>query len=55
MLHNFRVTGFTVFELLRENQLGSKITPFPLPPTLGLNPENSAKLGSLIFSYVGLS
>ena len=55
MLQNSRVTGFTVFELLRENQLGSKITPSPLPPTLGLNPENPAKLGSLIFSYVGLS
>ena len=29
MLRNSRVTAFTVFELLRENQLGSKITPPP--------------------------
>ena len=29
MLRNSRVTGFTVLELLRENQLGSKITPPP--------------------------
>ena len=34
MLQNARVTAFTVFELLRENQLGDKITP--LPPRLGL-------------------
>ena len=27
MLQNSRVTAFTVFELLRENQLGGKITP----------------------------
>ena len=27
MLKNLRVTAFTVFELLRENQLGGKITP----------------------------
>ena len=32
MLQNSRVTAFTVLELLRENQLRSKITP-PLPPT----------------------
>ena len=31
MLQNSRVTAFTVFELLRENQLEGKITP--LPPT----------------------
>ena len=33
MLQNFRVTVFTIFELLRENQLvvGGKIT-FPPPP-----------------------
>ena len=38
MLPNSRVTAFTVFELLRENQLGGggKITP-PHPPRLGLN------------------
>ena len=30
MLQNSRVTAFIVFELLRENQLGGKITP---PPT----------------------
>ena len=29
MLQNSRVTAFTVFELLRENQLGGKITPLP--------------------------
>ena len=29
MLQDFRVTVFTVFELLRENQLGGKITPPP--------------------------
>ena len=35
-LQNSRVTAFTVFELLRENQLGGKITPPPIPPKLGL-------------------
>ena len=35
MLQNARITSFTVFELLRENQLrGGKITP---PPILLLN------------------
>ena len=29
MQQNSRVTAFTVFELLRENQLGGKITPRP--------------------------
>ena len=33
MLHNSRVTTFTVFELLRENQLGVKL---PIPPRLKL-------------------
>ena len=40
MLQNTMVTAFTVFELLRENQLGGKIPPPPsLPPParLGLN------------------
>ena len=34
MLQNSRVLIFTIFELLRENQLGDKITPTPnpLPP-----------------------
>ena len=33
MLQNSSVTAFTVFELLRENQLGGKIThPHPLHP-----------------------
>ena len=32
MLQNSRVTGFTVFELLRENQQGIKLPP----PRLGL-------------------
>ena len=37
MLQNSRVTALTVFELLRENQLGGdKITP-PPRPRLGLN------------------
>ena len=34
MLQNARVTAFTVFELVRENHLGDKITP--IPPRLGL-------------------
>ena len=34
MLQNARVTAFTVSELLRENQLGGKVTPpTPLTPT----------------------
>ena len=41
MLQNARVTGFTVPELLRENQLGVKLPPplppQPPPPRLGLN------------------
>ena len=36
MLQNSRVTAFTVSELLRDNQLGGKITP--TPPRLGLKP-----------------
>ena len=32
MLQNSKVTAFTIFELLKENQLGGKITPPPLPP-----------------------
>ena len=42
MLQNSRVTAFTVFQLLRENQLGEgggKITPRPTPPRLGLTSE----------------
>ena len=41
MLQNSRVTAFTVFQLLRENQLGEggKITPRPTPPGLGLTSE----------------
>ena len=35
MLQNSRVTTFTIFELLRENQVGGKITP-PHTPRLGL-------------------
>ena len=31
MLQNCRVTAFTVSELIRENQQGSKNTPIPLP------------------------
>ena len=39
MLPNARVTAFTVFELLTENQQGGGITPpphRPTPPGLGL-------------------
>ena len=32
MLQNSTVAAFTVFELIRENQLGGKITPPPTPP-----------------------
>ena len=31
MLQNFRVTAFTIFELLRENQLGGGVK---LPPSI---------------------
>ena len=43
MLQNVRVTAFTVFELLRENILGVKITPSPLPPRIktGLPTKNN--------------
>ena len=33
MLQNSRVTALTVFELLRENQLGGNFTPPPPSPT----------------------
>ena len=33
MLRNSRVVAFTVFELLRENELGLKLPPPPHPPT----------------------
>ena len=36
MLQNTRVAAFTVFELLRENQQGGKITLPPAAPRLGL-------------------
>ena len=37
MLQNAMATPFTVFELLKENQLGGKITPPPSrQPRLGL-------------------
>ena len=42
MLLNSSVTAFTVFELLRENQLGGKIT---LSPRLGLNHVCYARVG----------
>ena len=32
MLQNSTVAAFTIFELIRENQLGGKITPLPTPP-----------------------
>ena len=37
MLQNFRVTAFTVFELLRESQLGVVKLPPPPQPRLGLS------------------
>ena len=43
MLQNSRVTAFTVFELLRENQLGGGYSyPRPIPPRLGLNRKGMA-------------
>ena len=36
-LQNSRVTAFTVFELLRENQLGGKITPPSYPTQIRVN------------------
>ena len=43
MLQNSRVTAFTVFELLRENQLGGGYSyPCPIPPRLGLNRKGMA-------------
>ena len=40
MLQNARFTAFTISELLRENQLGGKITP-PLPLTqIRVKPES---------------
>ena len=41
MLQNSTVAAFTVFELIRENQLGGKITP-PQPPRLGLRGSYTA-------------
>ena len=45
MLQNSRVTAFTVFKLLRENQLGGKITP--TPPRLGLKPVDEWYRGKI--------
>ena len=45
MLQNSTVAAFTVFELIRENQLGGKITPPPpppQPPRLGLRGSYTA-------------
>ena len=36
MLQNSRVTALTVFELLRENQLGGNFTPPPSPTQIGV-------------------
>ena len=49
MVQNSRVTAFTVFALLRENQLGDKITPPPPthPPRLVLNGIRLDLLGKL--------
>ena len=44
MLQNSRVTAFTVFELLRENQLGGKIT-HPPPPPVFPSPPPPPRLG----------
>ena len=45
MLQNSRVTAFTIFELLRENQLGGKISPHP--PRLGLRGDSLLAITSL--------
>ena len=55
LLQNSRVTTFTIFELLRENQVGSKITPPPQHPVNpGLNTyKNSKEIHILrLFLYI---
>ena len=53
MLQNAKVTAFTVFELLRENQLGGRgITPHPHPPRLGLKKTRENTDNSSIRIYV---
>ena len=47
MLQNSRVTAFTVFELLRENQLGGKIPPSPLPTQIRVKCAKNVKKCSL--------
>ena len=48
MLHNARVTAFTVSELLRENQQGQGKIPPPNPPSqIRLNDLNSLSTNTL--------
>ena len=51
MLQNSRVTAFTFFELLRENQLGGVKLPPPPPPRLGLR-DDSIKRRSVFISEI---
>ena len=45
MLQNSRVTALTVFELLRENQLGGGLKLPPPPPRLGLTGKGTITTG----------
>ena len=44
MLQNSKIAAFTVYEVLRENQLGGKITPLS-PLRLGLRAGSGKKKG----------
>ena len=55
MLHNARVTAFTVSELLRENQQGEGLKlPPPHRPRLGLKRERLKVYGSLNKTVIAL-
>ena len=49
MLQNYRVTAFTVFELLVENQLGVKLTP----SQIRVNTSKTIKRHNVDFLHVG--
>ena len=49
MLQNFRVAAFTVFELLRENQLRSKIPPPTAPTQIRVNQNTLSNSNSSNF------